>query len=176
MGLATTRTPCLQSTRCPGRVSWDTISVLRVHRMVATALRLFPAPRRQTYLPCRASMTTVEGSAWVSRWLVENYTTTSSTNSTSSIAGEGNNGLGTPAIIGIIAACVVVAVLSVLGFLLVRRRNSRPNQGQAGLWDDDIITANRIPREKSTSTSSSVAAPLVKSTRGSSIATKWLSR
>lgn len=93
-------------------------------------------------------MTTVEGSAWVSRWLVENYTTTSSTNSTSSIAGEGNNGLGTPAIIGIIAACVVVAVLSVLGFLLVRRRNSRPNQGQAGLWDDDIITANRIPREK----------------------------
>ncbi|ETL94066.1 TKL protein kinase [Phytophthora nicotianae] len=35
-----------------------------------------------------------------------------------------------------------------LGFLVVRRQQTRADEGQTGLWDDHIITANRIPREQ----------------------------
>ncbi|GMF28621.1 unnamed protein product [Phytophthora lilii] len=52
--------------------------------------------------------------------------------------------------VGIIVACVVVVVL-VAGFITMhtlRTYRSQQQLGQSGLWNDDIITANRIPREK----------------------------
>ncbi|KAG1687473.1 hypothetical protein DVH05_005164 [Phytophthora capsici] len=58
-----------------------------------------------------------------------------------------SNPVNTPAIVGITAACIVV-VLVVLGFIIARKRRSSSKQGQTGLWDDDVITASRIPRER----------------------------
>ncbi|KAG2770405.1 hypothetical protein Pcac1_g18519 [Phytophthora cactorum] len=92
------------------------------------------------------------GSRWVSRWLAENYTKTSTpttpapVNDTSATTAKQAT-LGPAAIIGIVATCTVV-VFTVIGFILARRRRTEVNQGQTGLWNDDIITANRIPREK----------------------------
>ncbi|EGZ23048.1 hypothetical protein PHYSODRAFT_324311 [Phytophthora sojae] len=101
-----------------------------------------------------AMMTTVKGSDWVSRWLKENYSTTATpapaaTSVTTVISEDTNNGgaISSAAIAGIIAACIVV-VLLILGVVIARRRHTGANQGQTGLWDDDVITANRIPREK----------------------------
>ncbi|KAG1687471.1 hypothetical protein DVH05_005162 [Phytophthora capsici] len=39
-------------------------------------------------------------------------------------------------------------VLVVLGFIIARKRRSSSKQGQTGLWDDDVITASRIPRKR----------------------------
>ncbi|KAE9170396.1 hypothetical protein PF005_g27570 [Phytophthora fragariae] len=101
-----------------------------------------------------AKMTTVEGSAWVSRWLKDNYSSTATpapaaTSASTVITGDNPNGgrVSSAAIAGIIAACIVVVML-ILGFVIARRRRSGANRGQTGLWDDDVITANRIPREK----------------------------
>eukprot|EP00644_Phytophthora_capsici_P007178 jgi/Phyca11/112396/e_gw1.22.257.1 len=58
-----------------------------------------------------------------------------------------SNPVNTPAIVGITAACIVV-VLVVLGFIIARKRRSSSKQGQTGLWDDDVITASRIPRKR----------------------------
>ncbi|KAG2983947.1 hypothetical protein PC120_g24332 [Phytophthora cactorum] len=97
-----------------------------------------------------ATMSPVKGSAWVSRWLMENYTTAatpvpSATDATATTdEDKSNGGLSTSVIVGIIVACIVV----VLGFIIARKRRSTINQGQTGLWDDDIITANRIPRKR----------------------------
>ncbi|KAJ8507392.1 hypothetical protein ON010_g18973 [Phytophthora cinnamomi] len=60
-----------------------------------------------------------------------------------------SSGLSTPAIVGITATCIVfVLLVMLLGFIIARRQRSTANQGQTGLWDDDVVTANRIPREK----------------------------
>ncbi|ETK87487.1 TKL protein kinase, partial [Phytophthora nicotianae] len=57
--------------------------------------------------------------------------------------------LSTSSIIGIIVGCVVAFLfVMLLGFLVVRRQQTRADEGQTGLWDDDIITANRIPSEQ----------------------------
>ncbi|KAL4159397.1 hypothetical protein PRNP1_005157 [Phytophthora ramorum] len=86
--------------------------------------------------------------SWVLDW-VDNETQSIDPSAVTTIqdSTEGNGGLSTPAIVGIIVACIVV-ILILLGFIVVRQRRSRANHGQTGLWDDDIITANRVPREK----------------------------
>ncbi|POM68965.1 TKL protein kinase [Phytophthora palmivora] len=62
---------------------------------------------------------------------------------------KSSGGLNASSIVGISAACVVVVMVAILvGIMIVRRHHYRDNQGQSGLWDDDNITANRIPREK----------------------------
>ncbi|KUF90433.1 hypothetical protein AM588_10002667 [Phytophthora nicotianae] len=44
--------------------------------------------------------------------------------------------------------CIFLLCIITLGFIAIRRLRFRADQGQTGLWDDDIITANRLPREK----------------------------
>ncbi|KAG6967211.1 hypothetical protein JG688_00006416 [Phytophthora aleatoria] len=92
------------------------------------------------------------GSRWVSRWLAENYTKTSTPTTPAPVSDTSATTakqatLGPAAITGIVATCTVV-VFTVIGFILARRHRTEVNQGQTGLWNDDIITANRIPREK----------------------------
>ncbi|RLN21254.1 hypothetical protein BBJ28_00002861, partial [Nothophytophthora sp. Chile5] len=137
-----------------------------------------------TVIPCcsTASLDSVPGgvmvaaeeSAWVSRWLVEHYASTSSVDGsgtgTATIAVNTSNGsLGTAAIAGIIVSCVIV-LLVILAIVFRRRvfqgKRSETNhetailqsgntaslegvlRGQMGLWDDNVITAKRIPRDK----------------------------
>ncbi|ETN09881.1 TKL/MLK/MLK protein kinase [Phytophthora nicotianae INRA-310] len=51
-------------------------------------------------------------------------------------------------IVAITTMCIFLLCIITLGFIAIRRLRFRADQGQTGLWDDDIITANRLPREK----------------------------
>ncbi|RLN15190.1 hypothetical protein BBJ28_00009023 [Nothophytophthora sp. Chile5] len=85
------------------------------------------------------------------------------------VIGPGS-GLSTGALVGIVAGCLVV-LLIVLAVVFCRKRRSKAKRtetqlptaslqtgntasldgilrGQTGLWDDDVITAKRIPRDK----------------------------
>ncbi|RLN48230.1 hypothetical protein BBJ28_00019184 [Nothophytophthora sp. Chile5] len=102
--------------------------------------------------------------------------TRGSTDTTTSVVPAPTSGLSTVAIVGIIAGCVV-ALLVVLVFIFRRKQVKTKNgsrddtyshqasptynpqgtvsnspdgapRGQIGLWDDDVITAARIPRDK----------------------------
>ncbi|ETP17337.1 TKL protein kinase [Phytophthora nicotianae CJ01A1] len=62
-----------------------------------------------------------------------------------------SSGSSKATIVGIVLAIAAVAFVAVV--VVLRRRRSQASQdrglkGQTGLWEDDIITANRIPREK----------------------------
>ncbi|RLN79027.1 hypothetical protein BBJ28_00007581, partial [Nothophytophthora sp. Chile5] len=119
-------------------------------------------------------MVAAEESAWVSRWLAEHYASTSSvdgsgTGAATIAANTSNDSLGTAAIAGIVVGCVIV-LLVILGIVFRRRvfqgKRSDTNhetailqagntaslegvlRGQMGLWDDNVITAKRIPRDK----------------------------
>ncbi|RLN90342.1 hypothetical protein BBJ28_00023282, partial [Nothophytophthora sp. Chile5] len=84
--------------------------------------------------------------------------------------GSSSGGLSTGAIVGIAAGCFVV-LLVILGVFCCRRRSTGKRsetqlqgtaslqwnntgslegapRGQVGLWDDDVITAKRIPRDQ----------------------------
>uniref|UniRef100_H3GMR2 Protein kinase domain-containing protein n=1 Tax=Phytophthora ramorum TaxID=164328 RepID=H3GMR2_PHYRM len=103
---------------------------------------------------------------WV-KWYTSNDDDASSSGSATQ---EDSSGLSTGAIIGIICGCVVVLLLVIGGALLYRRRRRAQGKtggqwtatlpsgdltaleaamsGQSGLWNDDVITAKRIPRDK----------------------------
>ncbi|KAL3664613.1 hypothetical protein V7S43_010362 [Phytophthora oleae] len=81
-------------------------------------------------------------------------------------SGNGNTGSSTGAIVGIICGVVVVVAVCVAILIIYRRRSQdkssgtlptipvgsdsieRALRGQTGLWNDDVITAKRIPRDK----------------------------
>ncbi|KAL3664617.1 hypothetical protein V7S43_010366 [Phytophthora oleae] len=94
--------------------------------------------------------------------------TSSESASSGSDGGNGNTGLSTGAIIGI-GCGGIVALLVVVGLVVLCRRKSHRKRrgtlttktgdnntasieaalrGQPGLWNDDVITAKRIPRDK----------------------------
>ncbi|KAK1936928.1 putative serine/threonine-protein kinase [Phytophthora citrophthora] len=100
----------------------------------------------------------------------ESSTSSDSTASSGSGSGNGDTGLSTGAIIGIVCGGIV-ALLVVVGLVVLCRRESHGKRrstlttktgdnntssidaafkGQPGLWNDDIITAKRIPRDKVT--------------------------
>ncbi|KAG7387942.1 hypothetical protein PHYPSEUDO_013340 [Phytophthora pseudosyringae] len=104
-------------------------------------------------VPCRKISSAevnygMQGSVWcepeveqsVQMWLSSGSLASATDNATV-------DGLSSPTIVGIIAACIAVGIV-VLGLVVAQRRRSGANQGQTGLWNDDIITANRVPREK----------------------------
>ncbi|ETL95136.1 TKL protein kinase [Phytophthora nicotianae] len=93
------------------------------------------APTARVSASSSSEITPVEGSPWVSRWIAEEYST-----KTTPL-------LSTSATVGIITGCIVV-VLVILGFIIACKHRSKKNKGQTGLWDDDIITAKRIPRNR----------------------------
>jgi serine/threonine-protein kinase TNNI3K len=85
--------------------------------------------------------------------------------STSGSKASSSNGVSTGTIIGIVCGCVVVVLVVASAIFCCRRRKygKRGGQytttldassleaalsGQTGLWNDDVITAKRIPRDK----------------------------
>ncbi|KAG7383169.1 hypothetical protein PHYPSEUDO_003956 [Phytophthora pseudosyringae] len=83
----------------------------------------------------------------------------------SSGGGDSSTGLSTGAVVGIICGCVVLVLVLVGAAVLYRRWSKRKHagqytttldatsleaamSGQSGLWNDDVITAKRIPRDK----------------------------
>ncbi|KAK1931053.1 putative serine/threonine-protein kinase [Phytophthora citrophthora] len=87
--------------------------------------------------------------------------TSDSSNGSISTTGSDNSGLSTAATVGIICGCVLLLVC--IGMCIFYRRrptrkqgkltatlisNDTSTRGQNGLWNDDLITAKRIPRDK----------------------------
>ncbi|KAG1705755.1 hypothetical protein DVH05_003506 [Phytophthora capsici] len=101
-------------------------------------------------VPCRkVSADEIQGTwckpaiePWVYEW-VKNETNSSG----SSTEFNSDTSVTVPAIFGIIVACGVVILI--VGWVFIRRRRfTGTNYNPGGLWDDEVIISNRIPREK----------------------------
>ncbi|KAL3659104.1 hypothetical protein V7S43_015988 [Phytophthora oleae] len=105
--------------------------------------------------PCRqidAGETDLEESEWcipeIDQWVYEwVLNEMNSSGSTAEFNSDTNSTLTVPAIVGIIVACGVLIVIIGGGFVL-QSRFTDTNQYRSGLWDDEVIISNKIPREK----------------------------